>query len=46
VNAVIEDWPADGAERRALREWETRHGDRADAADSPPSGGGDEYGSR
>ena len=24
VNAVIEDWPSTAAERRALREWESR----------------------
>ncbi len=32
VNAVIEDWPATGAERHALREWETRNSEQADAA--------------
>ncbi|GAB3148220.1 hypothetical protein GCM10027058_08470 [Microbacterium neimengense] len=36
VNAVIEDWPATGAERRALREWEMRNSKQDDAGDGAP----------
>ncbi len=36
VNAVIADWPANAAERRALREWERRGEKDAGAVDGMP----------